>query len=111
VCGVRQSFQAEASEAHLDGREAEDVLMDHIGFLAAPGIPEMLLAGREREFLGELAFPTMCATPEAISQGDVDEFVRTYCRNPRTVRTGQIAPRTTCCVVDPNSARPIPPLP
>jgi len=52
----------------------------HIGFLAAPGIPEMLLAGREREFLGEFAFPTMCATPEAISKGDVDEFVRTYSR-------------------------------
>jgi pimeloyl-ACP methyl ester carboxylesterase len=52
----------------------------HIGFLAAPGIPEMLLAGREREFLGQFAFPTMCATPEAISKGDVDEFVRTYSR-------------------------------
>src|SRR6202789_1130304 len=52
----------------------------HIGFLAAPGIPEMLLAGREREFLGQFAFPTMCATPEAIPKGDVDEFVRTYSR-------------------------------
>jgi len=52
----------------------------HIGFLAAPGIPEMLLAGREREFLGQFVFPTMCATPEAISKGDVDEFVRTYSR-------------------------------
>src|SRR3984893_269012 len=52
----------------------------HIGFLAAPGIPEMLLAGREREFLGQFAFPTMSATPEAISKGDVDEFVRTYSR-------------------------------
>ncbi len=28
----------------------------HIGVLAAPGIPEMLLAGREREFLAGYAY-------------------------------------------------------
>src|ERR1039457_6507311 len=50
----------------------------HIGVLAAPGIPEMLLAGREREFLGQFAFPAMSATPGAIT--DTDEFVRTYSR-------------------------------
>jgi pimeloyl-ACP methyl ester carboxylesterase len=44
----------------------------HIGVLAAPGIPEMLLAGREREFLGQFAFPAMSA--------DIDEFARTYSR-------------------------------
>src|SRR5580693_1790796 len=52
----------------------------HIGVLAAPGIAEMLLAGREREFLGQFAFPAMCATPGAISECDIDEFVRTYSR-------------------------------
>ena len=52
----------------------------HIGVLAAPGIAEMLLAGREREFLGNFAFPAMCATPGAISESDIDEFVRTYSR-------------------------------
>src|SRR6202522_961969 len=52
----------------------------HIGVLAAPGIPEMLLAGREREFLGQFAFPAMSATPGAISDTDIDEFVRTYSR-------------------------------
>jgi pimeloyl-ACP methyl ester carboxylesterase len=52
----------------------------HIGVLAAPGIPEMLLAGREREFLGRFAFPAMCATPGAITDADIDEFVRTYSR-------------------------------
>ncbi len=52
----------------------------HIGVLAAPGIPEMLLAGREREFLGCYAYPTMCATPGAITDQDVDEFTRTYAR-------------------------------
>lgn len=52
----------------------------HIGVLAAPGIPEMLLAGREREFLGQFAFPAMSATPGAITDTDVNEFVRTYSR-------------------------------
>jgi len=52
----------------------------HIGVLAAPGIPEMLLAGREREFLGHYAFPAMSATPGAITDADIDEFVRTYSR-------------------------------
>jgi pimeloyl-ACP methyl ester carboxylesterase len=52
----------------------------HIGVLAAPGIPEMLLVGRERQFLGQFAFPTMSATPGAITDTDIDEFVRTYSR-------------------------------
>src|SRR6202790_5691247 len=52
----------------------------HIGILAAPGIPEMLLAGREREFLGQFVFPAMSATPGAITDTDIDEFVRTYSR-------------------------------
>ena len=52
----------------------------HIGVLAAPGIPAMLLAGREREFLGQFAFPAMSATPGAITDTDIDEFVRTYSR-------------------------------
>jgi pimeloyl-ACP methyl ester carboxylesterase len=52
----------------------------HIGLLAAPNIPEMLLTGREREFLGHFAFPAMSATPGAITEADIDEFVRTYSR-------------------------------
>jgi pimeloyl-ACP methyl ester carboxylesterase len=52
----------------------------HIGVLAAPGIPEILLVGREREFLGQFAFPAMSATPGAITDADIDEFVRTYSR-------------------------------
>ena len=52
----------------------------YIGVLAAPGIPEMLLAGREREFLAEFLFPAMCATPGAIGDVEIDEFVRTYSR-------------------------------
>ena len=52
----------------------------HIGVLAAPGVPEMLLAGREREFLGQYAFPSMTATPDAVTDADIDDFARTYAR-------------------------------
>jgi pimeloyl-ACP methyl ester carboxylesterase len=52
----------------------------HIGVLAAPGIPEMLLAGREREFLGDWAFPAMTAVQGSITDEDVAEFVRVYAR-------------------------------
>lgn len=52
----------------------------HIGVLAAPGIAEMLLTGRERELLGQWAFPAMTAVPGSITDADIDEFVRTYSR-------------------------------
>ena len=52
----------------------------HIGVLAAPGIPELLFTGREQAFLGQYAFPAMCATEGAISDADIVEFVRTYSR-------------------------------
>ncbi|GAA1647545.1 alpha/beta hydrolase [Nonomuraea maheshkhaliensis] len=52
----------------------------HIGVLAAPGIPELLLTGREREFLGRHAFPSMTATPDAFTETDIEEFARTYAR-------------------------------
>jgi pimeloyl-ACP methyl ester carboxylesterase len=52
----------------------------HIGVLAAPGIPEMLLTGRERAFVGQYAFPTMTAVPQAITDTDIDEFARGYAR-------------------------------
>ena len=50
----------------------------HIGVMAAPGIPQMLLTGREREFLGDYAYPAMSATPGAITKQDIDEFTRAY---------------------------------
>jgi pimeloyl-ACP methyl ester carboxylesterase len=52
----------------------------HIGVLAAPGIPKLLLTGREREFLGRFAFPAMTAVQGAITDDDVEEFARTYAR-------------------------------
>ncbi|BAL88415.1 hypothetical protein AMIS_31950 [Actinoplanes missouriensis 431] len=53
----------------------------HIGVLAAPDIPELLLAGREKEFLGRYAFPSMTAVPEAIGDTDIEEFSRGYRRS------------------------------
>jgi pimeloyl-ACP methyl ester carboxylesterase len=52
----------------------------HIGVLAAPGIPEMLLAGREREFLGQYLFPSLTVVAGAVTGADVDEFARAYAR-------------------------------
>lgn len=52
----------------------------HIGALAAPGIPELLLAGRQRELLGRWAFPSMTAVAGSVTDADVDEFARTYAR-------------------------------
>jgi len=52
----------------------------HIGVLAAPGIPEMLFTGRERELLGTWAFPSMTAVAGSVSADDVSEFARTYAR-------------------------------
>ncbi|MQY26661.1 alpha/beta fold hydrolase [Nocardia aurantia] len=52
----------------------------YIGVLAAPGIPEMLLTGREREFLGQFAFSATSATSDPSTAADIDEFVRTYAR-------------------------------
>lgn len=50
----------------------------YIGVLAAPGIPEMLLTGREREFMGQFLFPALTAKPGAVTDVDIDEFVRAY---------------------------------
>jgi pimeloyl-ACP methyl ester carboxylesterase len=52
----------------------------HIGVLAAPGIADLLFAGRERELLGQWAFPAMTAVAGSITDEDVDEFARTYAR-------------------------------
>ena len=52
----------------------------HVGFLAAPGIPAMLLAGHEREFLARWAYPTMTAVPDSVTRADIDEFTRGYAR-------------------------------
>jgi pimeloyl-ACP methyl ester carboxylesterase len=52
----------------------------HIGVLAAPGLPELLFTGRERELLGTWAFPSMTAVAGSISAEDIGEFARAYAR-------------------------------
>lgn len=52
----------------------------HVGFLGAPGIPALLLPGRERELLAGWAYPLMAGTPDAVTDDDMNEFVRTYAR-------------------------------
>lgn len=52
----------------------------HVGFLAAPGLPERLLPGRERRLLAGWAYPMMTAVKDAITDADIDEFTRTYAR-------------------------------
>ena len=52
----------------------------HLGFLGAPGIPSLLLPGRERTLLGEWAYPMMNGTEGAVTDSDIDEFVRSYSR-------------------------------
>ena len=52
----------------------------HIGVLVAPGIPEMLLCGRERAFLAEYAIPSLNRTSDAFTDADIDEFARSYAR-------------------------------
>jgi pimeloyl-ACP methyl ester carboxylesterase len=50
----------------------------HIGVMAAPGIPQMLLTGRERDFLAGYAYPAMSAETGAITDQDIAEFTRAY---------------------------------
>jgi pimeloyl-ACP methyl ester carboxylesterase len=50
----------------------------HIGVLAAPGVPELLLTGREHEFLSRYAFGPMTAVPGSITGPDLAEFTRAY---------------------------------
>jgi pimeloyl-ACP methyl ester carboxylesterase len=52
----------------------------HVGFLGAPGIPSLLLPGRERTLLADWAYPMMTGTEGAVTEADLDEFVRTYSR-------------------------------
>ena len=46
----------------------------HVGFLGAPGIPTMLLAGHERELIADWAYPLMSAVKDAITAAKDGSF-------------------------------------
>jgi pimeloyl-ACP methyl ester carboxylesterase len=52
----------------------------HVGFLGTPGIPTLLLPGRERDLLAGWAYPMMTAVKGSVTEDDLDEFTRTYAR-------------------------------
>jgi pimeloyl-ACP methyl ester carboxylesterase len=52
----------------------------HVGFLGAPGIPDMLLPGHERQFIAEWAYPMMTGVQGSVTEADFDEFIRSYAR-------------------------------
>ena len=52
----------------------------HIGLLAAPGIPQMLLAGRERQFIADYAVPSLTPAPELFTNADIDEWAHGFAR-------------------------------
>lgn len=52
----------------------------HIGAMAAPGVPELLITGREQQFLREYMIGPMCMTTGAFADADIDEFARTFAR-------------------------------
>ncbi|MFK4548204.1 pimeloyl-ACP methyl ester carboxylesterase [Streptomyces tendae] len=49
----------------------------HNAFLAAPGIPQLLLSGHERHLI-EWAYGMMTGIPGSVTEADLDEFTRTY---------------------------------
>ncbi|BDI21442.1 alpha/beta fold hydrolase [Herbiconiux sp. L3-i23] len=51
----------------------------HLGFFGAPGIPEMLLPGHERDVL-DWAYTVMGADRDTVTHEDLAEFERTYAR-------------------------------
>ena len=50
----------------------------HVGVMAAPGIPELLIGGRARDFLARYAFPSLSVDPGAVTDADIEEFTRAY---------------------------------
>jgi hypothetical protein len=66
-----------------------------IGALATPGLPEMHHIGRVGESLVNFAAPAMNATPQALTDADTDEVIRTYF--PPTAGAGRSASTSPFC--------------
>jgi pimeloyl-ACP methyl ester carboxylesterase len=56
------------------------------GFHMAPNIPELLTAGKEREYLSAVAYQ-VGSNPTALTDADIDEYVRHYAA-PNGMHTG-----------------------
>ena len=81
--GVKSYTAIEAALPGFGGEILADVTKGgawYIGAIIAPGVPELLLAGRERQFIGDYLFPMYGAAAPAVTAEDIDEFVRTYAR-------------------------------
>jgi pimeloyl-ACP methyl ester carboxylesterase len=52
----------------------------YIGALVTPGIPDLLFAGREQEFIAGSLYPSYGVVSPAVTTADTAEFVRTYAR-------------------------------
>ena len=53
----------------------------YIGMMAAPAVPELLLTGRERAFLGDHVLFPQIRVPGTLSERNLDEFTRAYSRS------------------------------
>jgi pimeloyl-ACP methyl ester carboxylesterase len=49
----------------------------HFGFFCSPKYPEMLIRGKEKEFFKSFAFTDFVKIPEAISEYDINHYVKT----------------------------------
>jgi pimeloyl-ACP methyl ester carboxylesterase len=58
----------------------------HFAFHAIPDLPELLIAGREREYL-DWFLRRKAANPEAFSESDIDEYLRVF-KKPGGLRAG-----------------------
>lgn len=74
----------------------------HHAFHMTPDLPEALVQGREREYLGWF-YREFCWQPGAIGPEDVDEYVRTYAQ-PGAMRAGFAYYRNLPRNVDDNRA-------
>lgn len=58
----------------------------HFTFHDVPDLPEMLIAGKERQYIKHF-FDRVCQNPEAITPTDIDHYASSFCQ-PGGVRCG-----------------------
>ena len=52
----------------------------HMGFQMTPDLPELLIAGKEREYL-KWFFNAFTANPDALTEDEIEQYVRAYSEN------------------------------